>query len=246
MTHAEARELMEALFATPADAGPDAAARGALVAHLAECPDCAREHAALAATAAALQLAYGPPPALRQRVLDAVARTGRDRSGAAAASPSAATGGRLIAFPRALAAAAALAVLAFVAGALSMVYLAPRESDSALAKAAMVMAEMARDPSAHAMTLRDPNGAPGGTVMYAPDSSMLVVFSEMLEEPASGRYDCYLEREGQRTWIGPMLFEDDTAFWAGPVRTDTPPRQGDRFLVLAGPDDPVPMLVASF
>jgi hypothetical protein len=204
----------------------------------------------LTATAAALQLAYGPPPALRQRILDAVARTGRDRS-VGVGSRSAdrvmrrVPRERLVAFPRALAAAAALAVLAFVAGALSMAYLAPRD-DSALARAAMVMAEMARDPGTHAMTLHDPTGAPGGTLMYAPDSKMLVVFSEKLTEPEGDGYDCFLERDGERTWIGPMLFEARTAFWAGPVRSDALPQAGDRFLVLDERDDPTPLLVGSF
>jgi hypothetical protein len=257
LTHAEAREALEALFTAPAADAVSGDDRARLAAHLDECSDCAAEHAALTATAAALHLTFGPPQALRQRVLEAVARTGRERGepySSATPTPSsqrssaAAAGGRgrLVAFPRALAAAAALAVLAFIGGAVSAAYFAPRDADSALAKAAMMMAELAREPAAHTMTLRDPSGAVGGTLMYEPQSNMLVVFSEALAEPATGGYDCYVERDGQRTWIGPMLFEAETAFWAGPIRTDVQPEAGDLFVVLADESDATPMLVATF
>ena len=262
MTHAEARELMAALFATPAGqaTAADHRARVAMEAHVAECAECAREYQALRATAAALQLAMGPSAQTRQRVLDAVAQTGRPRPQLAASDavpaarelspptvlPVRVGGRRLISFPRALAAAAVLALLAFVGGALSAAYLAPRPADGALAKAAMMMAEMARDPSAQAMTLQDPSGAAGGTVMYQPGSNMLVVFSEALEEPPSGRYGCYLERAGERTWVGPMQFASGTSFWAGPVRTPGLGEPGTRFVVLASPEDETPMLSGTF
>lgn len=260
MSHAEARELIEQRYSTPAGDGlADPAAVATLEAHLAECADCRREHDAMRATAAALQLALGPSPQMRGRVLDNVARIGRPRGAEsptatgrafASAGPTpaarAARRGRLVPFPRALAAAAALAVIAFVAGALSADYLGQRNADSGLARAAMVMAELARDPQTETMTLHDPSGAAGGTLMYEPDADMLVVFSQTLAAPDGGSYGCYLERDGERTWIGPMLFEADTAYWAGPTRMSGLGQPGDRFLVLTDADDPTPMLSASF
>lgn len=251
MSHAAAREAMAALLAVPAEreTAVDADVRAAMDVHIAACPDCAGEYQALRATAAALQLAVGPSPQMRGRVLETVAKTGRPRGQSVASRPPAAPRGkqgRLVPFPRAWAAAAVLALLAFVGGAVSAVYLAPRQDEGAMSRAAMVLAEMARDPSARAMTLEDPSGAPAGTLMYQLDTTMLVVFSEALEEPASGRYGCYLERDGERTWIGPMHFDSGTAFWAGPVRTPGLGEPGARFLVLAGPDDPTPMLEGTF
>ena len=258
MTHEQAREAMEALLAAPADhaQADGATAVAQLEAHLAGCAACAREYRGQRMTAAALQLEIGPPAMARARVLAGVIREGRPRgtvygaAGVAAAPPEATLRaprrGLLLTLPRALAAAAVLAVLAFVGGALSVIYLGPREGDGALAKAAMMMADIARDPQAVTMTLHDPSGAPGGTVMFAPDSRMLVVFSESLPGAASGDYDCYVERAGERTWVGPMLFEADTAFWAGPVRASDLGQPGDRFLVLADEGDPTPMLEATF
>jgi len=69
----------------------------------------------------------------------------------------------------------------------------------------------------------------------------LAVLSSTLEPPAAGGYDCYLERDGQRTLIGPMHFDRETAFWAGPVGGPVDAgRSGDRFLILHdGRDDVV-------
>jgi hypothetical protein len=245
MDHAEARELMADLLASPADADAVAAtALAELDAHLAGCPDCSAEQRSLRATAAALALAIGPPRGARDRVLANVVQLGRQR-GRQAAPPRR----RALVFglPRALAAAAAIAVLAFIAGAVGGALL-PRDDDSAaLAKAAMMMADLARTPGAHTMTLTDGAGAPGGTLIYEPQSQQLVVFSEALARPASGRYGCYVERAGERSWVGPMLFEANAAFWAGPVREPLDlGRPGDRFLVLREPTDPTPMLSGSF
>ena len=250
MDHAEARELMADLLATPGDGAADAAAAtGAaalaeLDAHLAGCPECAAEQRSLRATAAALALAIGPPRGARSRVLANVAQLGRQRS------PSTAEPRRRrfsLGLPRALAAAAVVAVLAFVAGAVGGALLPRDDESAALAKAAMMMADLARQPTAHTMTLTDAAGAPGGTVIYEPASHQLVVFSEALERPASGRYDCYVERAGERTWVGPMQFEASAAFWAGPVTQPSDlGRPGDRFLVLRDAADATPKLSATF
>jgi hypothetical protein len=253
MDHAEARALMADHFAMPADAASSEAATlralAEMEAHVHGCPDCAAEYRSLRATAAALQLVIGPPRAARERVLDNVVQLGRPR--ATGLTPSApAAGGRgwwPLAVPRALAAAAMLALLAFVAGAFSITLLPRTDDSSQLARAAMMMAELAREPTAHTMVLRDASGTPGGTLIYEPTSAQLVVFSEVLQQPASGRYGCYVERAGERTWIGPMLFEADMAFWAGPV-SQLPGlgMPGDRFLVLREATDATPMLSASF
>lgn len=248
MDHADAQALMADHFSAPTGLLADATDRRALAemeAHVAGCPACAAEYRSLRATAAALQLVVGPPRRARARVLDNVAQLGRQRG---AATPSASGRGWWpITLPRALAAAAVVALLAFIAGALGGALL-PRPDDSTqLARAAQMMSELAREPTAHTMILRDASGTPGGTVIYEPASAQLVVFSEVLEPPASGRYGCYVERAGERTWIGPMLFEDDTAFWAGHVSgMGDLGRAGDRFLVLYDASDATPMLSASF
>jgi hypothetical protein len=248
MDHTEARALMADHFAAPTGRATDVADQRALAemeAHVAGCPDCAAEYRSLRATAAALQLVLGPPRGARARVLDNVAQLGRQRdAGTVSVSRR---GWWPMTLPRALAVAAVVALLAFIAGALGGALL-PRPDDSTqLARAAQMMAELAREPTAHTMVLRDASGTPGGTVIYEPASAQLVVFSEMLEPPVSGRYGCYVERAGERSWIGPMLFEADTAFWAGHVSGMSDLGQaGDRFLVLRDASDATPMLSASF
>lgn len=239
MDHAEARARLEERYVEPVTAGRLDAE---LEAHLAECSGCAAEDAALRATAAAVQLAIGPPPGLRRRVLDNVAELGLQRGPVTVGDYN---GRRTALAPRLLAAAAVLAVLAFVAGALSAALLAP-PADDRLARAAAMMAELARDPAAETFTLRLPSGAPGGTAMFDAASGRLVVFSAAL--PAGDLdYDCFLERDNQRTWLGPMFYESRTHFWAGPV--DEAPdlgRPGDRLIVLVDADDAAPALAAEF
>jgi hypothetical protein len=253
MDHAEARARLEELFLEPGVAdGQAGRLDGELERHLAACVECATDHAALRATAAAIQLAMGPPPAARQRVLDNIAQLGRQR---APIQPTAAREARspapapAVPFARALAAAAVLAVLAFIAGAISAVLLDTRPAQpSRLAHAATMMAELAREPTAQTMVLRDPAGEVGGTVIYEPNRRMLVVFSETLAPPSEGRYGCFIERDGERTWIGPMNYEAETSFWAGPLYRAPPDfgRPGDRFIVLRDQADPLPMLEADF
>jgi len=78
-------------------------------------------------------------------------------------------------------------------------------------------------------------GEPGGFVAMAPGSGELVVVSRELDEPlSSAEYQCYLQRDDQRSFIGNMhQVSDELWFWAGAV-TDPPDAglPGDEFLVI--------------
>lgn len=98
---------------------------------------------------------------------------------------------------------------------------------------------------AHLVT---PDGSPGGFVAVSPGSGELVVASTKLTQPVDGgRYVCILERNGQRTPVGYMHFEDDLAYWAGPV--DDPVDiglAGDVFVVQLDAPDAQPALTGTF
>jgi hypothetical protein len=110
-----------------------------------------------------------------------------------------------------------------------------------------VLGELVLDPASQTVTLRDGGRATAGLVVYNAPRDQLVVLSAALAEPDAGRYFCYLERESERVPIGPMHFESDTAFWAGPMSgPDDAGRPGDRFLVVLEDSDALPVLVGEF
>ena len=78
-------------------------------------------------------------------------------------------------------------------------------------------------------------GEPGGFVAMSPGSGDLVVLSDALEPPLGGaEYECYLQRDDERSFIGNMhQASDELWFWAGGVAE--PPDAGlpgDEFLVI--------------
>jgi hypothetical protein len=90
--------------------------------------------------------------------------------------------------------------------------------------------------------LAGPGGS--GSVLIGSSSGRLVAFSSTLPAlPAGGRYECYVERDGVRTWIGWMHWSTGLAYWSGAVSGIALPwRPGDRFLVTEGRDG-LPVLV---
>lgn len=252
MTHAEVRERLTDAMLTPGAGGIEAVLRDpgheavALRAHLAACAACAHEAAALQATA--LLLAAGAPDSLRpsadvrSRTLQA-ARASRGQAPRARPSPAARW---RFARPSALASiAAALVLAAGLAGVAGGVILsgqrdAARQQLAELRTLSASSQAVLADPAAIRLALAGP--AASGSVALSPSTGQLVVIATGLPALAgSGRYECFLERGGQRTMIGWMETSADLAWWAGPVAwLDSPGKAGDRFLVLAaGSGDPV-------
>jgi anti-sigma factor RsiW len=254
MDHADVRAWLADAFFRPGllraldDDHPDAASDDPQVAglrqHLATCDQCGAELVALRSTAVALDLALGPPAGARERVLARVSELGRERK----AAPRRRWWRPTLSLPRAAAALAVFAAIVFGLGAAAGLILSSAgDQPSRLAAVLAQMDERLAEPGVLQATLRDGSGSGAGLVVLSPDSQRLAVFTASLEPPSTGRYECYLERNGERTLIGPMIFEGPVAFWAGPV--DTPAdagRPGDRFLVLLGAADGEPRLQTEF
>ena len=238
MDHAEVRAWLEEAFFRPGalrrlgdDGVDDEPGMAAVRVHLAECAECRQELLSLRATGLALDVGLGPSPAAEGRMLAGVRALGRRRDARPADSG--------LAPPRVglLRAAAVLGILllAFGAGALAGVrWLAPQPAADGprLEQAAAALGELTGVPDAQQIQLHDRANAPAGLVVHSAARQRLAVLTSSLEQPATGRYGCYMERDGERTFIGPMHFDGDMAFWAGPVGDPSDAGlPGDRFLV---------------
>jgi hypothetical protein len=240
MTHAEVRERLADALLAPGAGGIDAALGdpsddgAALRAHLAGCAACTGELAALRAIGALLTAAA--PDSLtastvaRQRTL-AAARASR-------AQPNPPLRPWLVR-PYALAALAAAVILvaglAGLAGGLALT----SQRDEARAQLAELRTltvssqALLADSTSVRLALAGPGGH--GSVAISPSSGQLVAIAIGLPAlPGGGRYDCFIERDGVRTWIGWMTSSADLAWWAGEITwVSSPGRPGDRFLVVA-------------
>lgn len=256
MDHADVRAWLEEAFFRPGalreldpEGGLETPQEGAGEAtvreHLLGCAECTAELRSLRFTSVALDVGFGPPPAARQRLLAKVHQLGRERGTSsvqpAAGAPVTAGPPRPPAWsvtrPAGLRwAAALLAVLvAFGSGAaLGLGWPAQDEpAGPRLENAAAMLGELLSEPDTQQVQLLDTANTPAGLVVHSVARQQLAVLSSTLEPPAAGRYECYLERDGQRTLIGPMHFDGQTAFWAGPVGGPADAgRSGDRFLIL--------------
>ncbi len=220
--------------------------------HLDACAECANELRALRATGVALDVGFGPSPAARERMLASVRQLGRQRGASVEAATSTTARPSVVSplprratLPRAtlLRAAAVVALLVLAFGAGTLVGVAwpgtdEPEEGPRLANAASMMSELLAEPDARSLRLIDSARVPAGFVVHSPSRQQLAVLTSALERPAEGRYECYLQRNGQLIFIGPMHFEDGTAFWAGRVTAiQDAGRAGDRFVVMHGPPD---------
>lgn len=182
-------------------------------------------------------------------------RTGRT-AGMSSASARAARrepGGRTTGSSfRWIALAAAAAVLLFVAGAalgrpLGLGGGEPiRTSD--VPRALGVTADILEGQGYNLAHLQTPDGTPGGFVAISPGSGDLVVVSKALVQPPTGvRYVCRLVRDGERTTVGYMKFDDALAYWAGPV-TDPVDLglSGDQFVIQLDTPGSEPALTGTF
>jgi len=256
MDHAEVRAWLEEAFFRPGalrrveaegvpDGGSERADEAKVRQHLLGCADCSRELRSLRVTSVALDVGLGPPPAARQRTLAKVHQIGRERRPGPAQTASATSAAanqprrpaRAAARPAVLRWAAALLVvlIAFGSGALLGLGWPGREEPAGprLENAAAMLGDLMSEPDSQHIQLLDTEDEPAGLVVHSVARQQLAVLSSTLEPPAEGGYDCYLERDGQRTLIGPMHFDGETAFWAGPVGGPADAgRSGDRFLIL--------------
>lgn len=249
MDHADVRAWLDDAFFLPGRlrALDDAPAADSdltpLRAHLASCAECSAELDALHTTAAALDLALGPPPAARERVLANVRDLGRERRPVAGV----AFFRRRISLARASAAVALGVVLALGLGSVLGAASRAPEEPSRLSQAVAQIGERLRDPDVQQLALRDGSGERAGLLFLSASAGRLAVFTSALLPPARGEYGCYLERDGERTAIGPMHFEGEVAFWAGPMSGPADlGRSGDRFLVTLDEADSQPALWADF
>jgi hypothetical protein len=100
--------------------------------------------------------------------------------------------------------------------------------------------------------LETPEGDPGGVVVVSPGSGRLAVVSTVLVAPPDGaRYGCWLERDGTRTWVGPMNWTSTTedagiAYWAGAAEPTDLGLPGDVFVVQLDTPGAQPALSGEF
>ena len=71
-----------------------------------------------------------------------------------------------------------------------------------------------QDPDHWVVDLRDVDGRSRGSVSWS--TRDLVVLTSALARPPEGRvYRCWLEKDGQRSGVGRMVFAGGTSFWVG-------------------------------
>lgn len=258
MDHSEVRERLESAVLSPGKLHAlerDATSEGQeLRDHLASCAPCRSELRALRETAALLAAAapddLQPPAEARDALLQAIRETGVARplgvARASAARPVAGAPRRFAApaIGRGAAALALAAVIALLLLAVTAVNLIGQRDSTErevreLAAITAATDRVLREPGSQKVLLHDRAGQPAGTIVYSPASHELVVMSDALATPARGeKYECYLERAGQRSNIGWMHFSSGLAYWAG--RVESLPDPGGptaTFVVTRGEED---------
>jgi hypothetical protein len=214
----------------------DATAR-AVRAHLVACVDCARYDEATRRAALKLDMARGPSPEVRARTLAAAQRLAQARP--AASGPAGVTyrggGGGLTWRLAAL----VLVIGVIGAGAGAWWANAARQDSDHLADAVAMVSTLANSPGAHEVVLRDATGTGNGIAVMSEATHELAVLATHL--PAGIEYHCYLERGGQRTWIGHMYVDRGIQYWAGAMDSAMEMQPGDILVVAA--DDAAPAVL---
>jgi hypothetical protein len=262
MDHAEVRERLAAALLGPGGLSAlddDSSQAGVSVReHLAGCAPCHSEYQALQATNALLANAspddLRPDETLRARVLGAVHETGRPRRTLPRDGDVPSPARRpLRLVPRFGAILVVAAVVVVAAGGVFLGRDLIAQRDAAASRAAALGAVttatsrlLAAADHAQA-TLVDPQGQAAGSVLFDPATRELLVFATSLGAQATATiYDCYLERNGQRTRVGWMYAAGDFAYWDGTLPAGTPLDTGDRFLVLDETPGATPALSGTF
>lgn len=235
MGHDAARDWIDEAFLVPGIRDDDDSSARAVRAHLATCADCAAYDEATRRTALKLDMASGPSPAARTRTLAAAQRLARARPTGAGSSAAPRRSGGLTWRLAAL----VLAVAVGGAGAGAWWANAARQDSDHLADAVAMMSKLANRPGAHEVVLRDAAGTGNGIAVMSEGTHELAVLATHL--PADTEYHCYLERGGQRTWIGHMDVDRGIQYWAGAMDSAMEMQPGDMLIVAA--DDTAPAVL---
>ncbi len=248
MDHDATREQLELAAIEPGGidrliAGDTASAQ-AVAEHLAGCPACADELARLerASRLIAATVRQMPPADLRERTLAVVRDLGRDRGVPRAAAgldavpatlhpaptPTAAPARRSGSRRAALGWIGAMAAAVVLSVATTSVLVGGRIDDRlaqqtdtihTLEEITSATLRVTAEPDARHVALAgtsDPSL--GGSLVFSPSTSELVVVATGLSQPPAGQeYRCWVERSGQRERVGRMFFSGDLAYWIGPV-----------------------------
>src|SRR3954447_26426958 len=245
MDHADALERMEIAAAEPDGlerlmAG-DTADAAAVAGHLAGCPSCQLQLAAIRRTAVLARrvIEAAPDPALKDRTLAFIREVGRDRSPAGIGPslppnvvpidrPAAAhVPDRPARIRRWIAtgAVAAAVVVSLAAGFAGGAVLRPgqdavQQEVAVLRETAQGTVRVGAQPDAERVALMATDAAVGsaGTVLFSGASGELVMVATGLEAPPPGmEYGCWLETGGERRRIGKMYPGGELHAWVGPV-----------------------------
>ncbi|HUP83545.1 MAG TPA: hypothetical protein VM284_05075 [Candidatus Limnocylindria bacterium] len=231
--HDAVRDWIDDAFLTPGMRDGDDTTARAVRAHLAACADCGAYDDETRRAALKLDLARGPSPEVRTRTLAAAQRLARARTGATA-PPGTRPG-----FNRGLTwRLAALGLVIAIVGAGAGAWWSGRHDSDVdhLSDAVAMMATLATNSGAHEVVLRDGAGNGEGIAMLSPSTRQLSMFATHL--PAGVEYHCYLERNGQRTWIGSMYADGGVQFWAGDMDARVDMQPGDVLVVAADETGP--------
>ncbi|MEP7360560.1 MAG: hypothetical protein ABI744_03165 [Chloroflexota bacterium] len=241
MDHQQVRDGIDDAFATPGARDADDTVARQIRAHLAACVDCTSYDEATRRAALKLDLARGPSPEVRTRLLAAAQRSRRAR-GLAAPRPNAQPWWQR---PMAWRLGAAALVLAFVGATGGAWWAGSQRQDTDadhLADAVAMMTTLAADHHAQEVVLRDTAGKTGGLAVISGASHQMAIFATHLT--ADVEYHCYLERTGQWTWIGTMYATPGVEFWAGVMDPGIDMQPGDVLVVAADPGQPAMLSAA--
>lgn len=239
MDHDATREQLELAATEPGGldrlmAGDTASAQ-MVAAHLAGCPECTAELTSLERAARMIRevVVELPPADLRERTLAAVraAGTPRGASAAAASMPPVAiesgSGGATRGSRIALGWVAAIAAAVVVSVVATSVIVGTRVDERLAGQAQTIEAleevtaatlEVTAEPDARRVALSASSPGLGGTLVFSPSTSELVVVATGLTPPSAGQeYRCWVERADGRERVGLMFFSDGLAYWIGPV-----------------------------
>lgn len=228
MDHAAAQAWLDEAFFTPGALQADLADSQAVRDHLAQCDDCARYSLALRGTALKLDLARGASAQVRTHVLETARSLGRPPRPTPVRQPW----WRGAVVWRLATAVLVVGVFGAALGAWWGQAARPGSADSAhLAGALAMVAHLGGDPGTHEMVLRDAAGNAAGMALVSAQTHQLAIFSASLPALSEGSYGCYLERAGQRTWIGPMDAAEGVQYWAGAMADSIEMHPGDLLVV---------------
>jgi hypothetical protein len=232
MHHDAVRDWIDEAFLAPGMRDDDDPTARAVRAHLATCAECGTYDEATRRAALKLDLARGPSPEVRTRMLAAAQRLASARRAAAAPATAWAAGGGLTWRLAAL----VLVIAVVSAGAGAWWANALRQDSDHLADAVAMMSSLATTPGAHEVVLRDSAGQGNGLAVLSAASHELAIFATHL--PTDVEYHCYVEHAGQRLWIGSMDVAGDVQYWAGAMDSAVDMEAGDVLIVAADETQP--------